>query len=80
MYWLIFQIVIAILVIKIVDVLLISPLRIRKFYKKQGVNVDNWHPFHVIRTIKMLKKGNHVMHHYKHLVSTDKSAKGFLVY
>lgn len=74
------MVIVLLIIGKVINFLIISPLRVKAFYEKQGVNCEQWHPFHFL---KSLFEGRcHRDDHYsiKKLLAGDRDCKAYLTY
>jgi hypothetical protein len=70
----------AVIVIKVVDFLLVQPLRNKWYYEKQGVNCTLWHPFHLVGLVRRGMKCNRFLLPFKELIMNDPNAKAYFFY
>lgn len=68
------------MVIKVMDFLVITPLRLRSFYSSQGVNCVNWHPFHFLMMLRRGQQKKQFLYAFRELFLSDPDTKAYFLY
>ena len=73
---LIAQLLFTITLIKIIDFFIITPLRLRHFYRNQGINCNYWSPLHFFKIILEGQKNNDPNYSFKKMINENPNCKG----
>ena len=73
---LIVQLLFTIILLKVLDFFIITPLRLRHFYRNQGINCDYWNPLHFIKIIYEGQKHNDPNYSCKKMIIDNPNCNG----